>query len=86
MGRQKHFTMGIHSRDAICPECGKKYRGNPRTVMKLISLHMQVEHNININDVSSNREVIGVNTQSNCNNPMTTPITTEAQKKLSKLK
>lgn len=69
MGRKNQINAGIANRTVKCPDCEKQYRGNPRMVDKLITMHMKKEHNIKKNEIQITRASIPVDGRSNNNNP-----------------
>ena len=45
--------MGDVRRTRYCPVCERQYRGDPRTVNRLIGMHCKVVHNVTLDDTQS---------------------------------
>ncbi len=51
----KYMNMGSVVRNSGCPTCGRCYSGDPRTVSKLLSVHMNAAHNIKYKEYDRQR-------------------------------
>ena len=46
MGRSKYFSKGDVQRYVECEKCDKKFSGDARDVVKLISMHYKYSHGL----------------------------------------